>query len=918
MLENKDLKISYKKKKSFNIKDYFIKQKNKKDNLPISIKKNKEKMKLSQRIIYILKIFFVTLSIVLFCGGIVGSLILYSWIQDTPELDISLLKESAQSSYIYDINGNVIAKFSSSENRSWASIEEIPQDLIDAFLCIEDIRFYEHEGIDIKRFSSAVLGQFVGSSHGGSTITQQLIKNAYLTNEVTYKRKIQEIILAFQLESKMTKDEIFESYLNIIYFGEANYGVKTAAEDYFGKSLDELTLKECALLAGLVKNPNGYSPRKNMYEKQDMSATDKRTTDVLWNMYDKGYITKEEYDNALNEEYNIKEYSSSNSMYKYPHFVEYVINDVVDDLIEKENLIDNGTNRSIIEWKIRNGGYKIYTTLDPSVQNILQDNISDFESYPKIFNSNNEILENTLPEVASVIMDHKNGYITAMIGSRQEPTAYKTFNRATKNTMPIGSTIKPLSAFAPSIEMGQGTGSIGYNYAYKIEGYDHTTEYPKGNMGEQKPITYRMALQRSSNVVPAQIICQSLGYDLSKQYLTQLGISENNIQENGSGLALGTSGINILELTAAYSTLANGGIYLEPKSYIKVTDRLNNVILESKDYQIERQVFSESTSWMVTNILESVIDYNFDYAPGTEGVTTAGKSGTHEDKCATYAGYTHYYTSAIWIGTDNYASFDNISGTHHSGKLFSNYMTDIHNSKSLPDKQILSYNQSQANIVSCEVCNISGLLANEYCKSNNCSTIEYYKSSTEPQEECNIHTTIKFCKLSNNLATDVCPTWSVYEKTGIFIPKDNYLSCIPVELVQTSLPGSILLNEYTLCPYHASGNNFVSDQDFINMENLIENFKTLLTTNKPTDTEKLNIDAVILEATSLLEEFNTSTELNALSEKFKIKYDEWIIYYDSINNKDENISQEESMTEESTVDTSESIEEENIINENVE
>lgn len=217
------------------------------------------------------------------------ALTLYTWIKDTPELDLSLLDKSY---YI-------------TEEREWIDIDDMPENLIDAFVSIEDIRFYKHKGVDTKRFCGAVLGQFTGSNYGGSTITQQLIKNVYLTNEVTYKRKAQEIWLALNLETKMSKDEILECYLNIIYFGDANYGVGAAAKNYFGKDLDELTLKECALLAGLAKNPNGYNPRINMYIKDDISRTDKRTNTVLWNMYDKGFITEKEYNQALEEEYNI-------------------------------------------------------------------------------------------------------------------------------------------------------------------------------------------------------------------------------------------------------------------------------------------------------------------------------------------------------------------------------------------------------------------------------------------------------------------------------------------------------------------------------------------------------------------------------------------------------------------------------------
>ena len=893
---NEPLKISFKEKKKFKFnisKNNFSKSKD----FPIEYTKEKsktitEKLTPKQKILYGLRIFFITLTVLIMSGAAVGFLILYSWTQDMPELDTSLLQESAQSSYIYDKDGNIIAKFSSSESRSWVSIEDIPQDLIDAFISIEDIRFYEHDGVDIKRFGSAVLGQFIGASHGGSTITQQLIKNAYLTNEVTYKRKIQEILLAFQLESKMTKDEIMESYLNIIYFGESNYGVKSAAEDYFGKSLDKLTLKECAMLAGLVKNPNGYDPRRNMYIRDDMTTTNDRTETVLYSMLNNGYITQKEYDNAIKEEFVIKENSAATSIYSYPHFVEYVIEDVVDDLIEKEGLEDNGTNRAILEWRIRSGGYKIYTTLDSKAQEILQSSAENFDGYPTIIDKDGNP-KNENPEVASVIMDQKNGYIVAMIGSREEPKSYKTLNRAVVNTMPVGSAIKPLSAFASAMEQGSGTGTIGYNYAFKIEGYDLHTDYPRGSMGTQKPLTYRQALETSSNVIPAKIICQDLGYDLSKQYLMQMGISEDSIQANGSGLALGTSGIDMLEMTAAYATIANGGVYLEPKSYVKVVDRKDNIILESKDYQIEREVFSKSTAWLLTNALESVISYNR-YVTGAEGITTAGKSGTHEDKCSVFAAYTGYYTSVLWIGSDSYSSFDSISGARHAGVLLSEYMTKIHKKEGLTDKPILEYSMDEANVVECETCTISGDLASDLCREAGCASKEYYKEGTQPKLECKMHVVKELCRTSNSICTDSCPSWARKEVICLFIPADNYLSKITRELVRGTFPEAIFEDEVSYCSYHSSGYNELSDADISNINLLINNFENLLLTEKPSPDEKIYITNIIEELKNIVKTIETATaeEITAMSQDVKNRYNELYTYYESINNREQYIPED--------------------------
>lgn len=900
------LKIRTKKpqKAIFNIKNKSLE--NKETDLPVKIQKQKiekEKMTPKERIKYSLKLFFASLIVIMIAGMSVGFLVLCSWTQDMPDLDVSLLQESAQSSYIYDVDGNTVAIFSSSESRSWVKLEDIPQDIIDAFIATEDIRFYEHDGVDIKRFGSAVLGQFLGSSHGGSTITQQLIKNVYLTNEVTYKRKIQEILLAFQLESKMTKDEIMESYLNIIYFGESNYGVKAAAEDYFGKTLDELNLKECAMLAGLVKNPNGYDPRRNMYVREDMSPTEERTDTVLYSMCNNGYITQEEYDEASATEFNIKENSTATSIYSYPHFVEYVISDVVDDMIKKEGLDDNGTNRAIIEWRIRSGGYKIYTTLDSSAQETLQSDIANYDNYPVAIDSDgNETDEQA--QAAAVIMDHKTGHIVAMVGSREEPTAYKTFNRATNNTMPVGSSIKPLSAYAPTIELGASSGTIGYNYAFKIDGYDSHTDYPAGSMGTQKPMTYREALQTSSNVIPAKIIAQDLGYDLAKQYLLEMGISESSVQKNGSGLALGTSGINMLEMTAAYATIANGGTYLEPKSYTTVVDRTDNIVLDSTNYQIKRQVFSESTCWILSDILKTVIDYN-KYVTGAEGIATAGKSGTHEDKCATFAGYTGYYTSVVWVGSDKYSSFKSISGARTAGVLFSKYMTDIHNQENLTNIEISPNSMEDSGVVACEICNISGLKANDACREQGCAVTEYFKEGTEPSDECDMHVVKALCKSTGSLATDSCPSWSRYDEAILFIPSNNYLSKITRELVKATFPNAIFEDELGYCTRHNGGDEYISDADIANIQLLISNLDNLKLTDKPTAEEMASINLFIDELNNILNTINTVTfdELAAMTETIRSRYNDINAFYNNINTRTQALPEDTNNEDEMPVDS---------------
>ena len=282
-------------------------------------------------------------------GSGVAAGIAKAWIDTTPDLDLDELRTQSQTSFIYDRYGNLITEYKGSENRIYATLDEMPQNLIHAFISIEDARFYKHNGVDIKRIGGSLLGNLVsGDLQGASTITTQLIKLTLLSSEQTYKRKIQEAYLALQLEKVMTKDEILEEYLNVIYLGGACYGVKIAAKDYFGKDLSQLSLRECACLARLARNPYGYNPRRNYYKTNTPENIEDRVDYVLKEMYSQGYITQDELNQALSERLNVLETSSaaSDAMYKDAYYVEYAIYDVVSKMLRVENLEDTSSNRS--------------------------------------------------------------------------------------------------------------------------------------------------------------------------------------------------------------------------------------------------------------------------------------------------------------------------------------------------------------------------------------------------------------------------------------------------------------------------------------------------------------------------------------------------------------------------------------------
>lgn len=803
--EEKELKKQQKLEIKNNNKNVKIKKpKNKK----IPKIKNKKNNKKERKILRIIKILFFTGLFTCIAGFSVLFLILYSWCQDLPEINTNELKQISKTSYFYDINEDLITTYSGVENRKWVSIDEVPKELLDAFVTVEDKRFYSHYGVDSKRFISAVIGQLTSSGdHGGSTITQQLIKNVYLSNEITYKRKMQEILLALKLEKQMTKDEILESYINIIYFGSSNYGVSAAAEDYFGKELNELTLREMAMLAGIPKNPNGYNPRKNTYIKNDMTRTNERTDDVLWVIKENKVISEEQYKKALSEQVEIKEDSHFFEMYDYAHAVEYAMSDVVDDMIEKRELANTYSNRIMIDNEIRQGGYSIYTTIDPDIQNSVQNTVSEYEDYPRIYNADRKFIEidgvYEKPQVASVVIDPSTGHILAMVGSRDEVTSMKTLNRATSNNMPVASTIKPISIYAPCIEKGFGPSSVEYNYSAYIEGYDPVSPYPGGESPE-KAVTMRDAVQKSYNISAARFLCRNLGYDLSEAYLLNLGISKSSIQKNGAGLALGTSGINMLELTSAYQSLANGGWYYEPKSYTKVVDIDGNTVLDSSDYQIKRKVFSEETAWLMTDILKTTIERGTAYKAMLDGVEAAGKTGTHEDKCSVFAGYTHDYVSCVWVGSDSFSDLEESSGSKVAAPIWKEYMNNIYSKKGISNKSI--YEKQPDNIKEVEFCTLSGKIATNHCP----ETFKDY-ANVNDIKECDLHVNIKTCAFSGKLIGEQCPDYAITETNKLFFPLGSSIASLPDEIINKYYQGAFVESPDSICISHVNGNTIPSD-----------------------------------------------------------------------------------------------------------
>ena len=422
-------------------------------------------------------------------GAVVG--IAKAFVDTAPTLDLAALDAQDKTSFIYDSNGNLITDYKGTEDRIMVSIDEIPDMLQNAFIAVEDARFYEHNGVDVKRIVGALVANFTsGSTQGGSTITQQLIKQTVLSSEQSYKRKLQEAYLAMELETRYTKKQILESYLNTIFLGGSYYGVRVAAYGYFGKELDQLTLRECAMLAGLTRSPNYYNPRSNFYTRNTAGSstpdiTNNRTDYVLRQMRENGLITAQQYTAALDRSTaNVLEKSPAlafGHMYAYPHYVEYAISDVVDTFLDLNGLENTSANRYAMENKLRTGGYSVYLCLDTEIQEIVEDTLANWSDYPRLRDPSDKVYQSRnadgtyteieQPQAAACVFDYRTGELKAIVGGRYKPTTRKTLNRASGMTMPVGSSIKPLTVYAPAIDLGASPASIAYNMPVPISGW---------------------------------------------------------------------------------------------------------------------------------------------------------------------------------------------------------------------------------------------------------------------------------------------------------------------------------------------------------------------------------------------------------------------------------------------------------------
>lgn len=726
-------------------------------------------------------------------------------LDDTPQITANDLKPSAYTTTVYANDGTTLTGtfVSAGSNRVFTTLDKIPKYMQNAFIAVEDSRFYDHKGIDIKGIARAAVKGITsgGFSQGGSTITQQLIKNSVFPNfskETTIQkieRKIQELYLAIQIEKIVDKDEILENYLNTINMGQNTLGVQAAAKRYFGKDVSELNLSECATLAAITKSPSGYNPITNP------QANEKRREKVLKDMLAQEKISQEEYDIAMEDTAAVYErIQAANAEYQEnisvnSYFVDEVAKEVMSDLQSELGYSETQAYNAVYS-----GGLKIITTQDLTMQQICDEEMNNDKNYPsgvdwtvtgaisivhqdgtqKHYDSNtfgkyvsaqykkkygkeleypttfssqekaneavNEYIESlkgnakdtvystiTLtpqPQATVVVMDQKNGYVKAMVGGRGEKTGNMSLNRATQSTRQPGSTYKILSTYVPALDMNKDT------LASVIEDapFKYKTGKPVNNWwdGYKGNMTIRKCIEQSANVCTVKKYTE-IGSEIGMQYLTDnfKFTTLDPVDDSGQATSLGglTNGVYNIELTAAYASIANHGIYTEPILYTHIYDNDGNLLYENS--AATHTAMKDSTAALITSAMEDVMKYGTGGSARLSNMACAGKTGTTTDtRDLWFAGYTPYLTASVWSGYDDNQEISGSSSYHKV--IWKKIMQRIHDKAKYKSVAF----QMPESVVQRTICTETGLLAS----SDACTKrTEYFASETLPKKSCPGH-----------------------------------------------------------------------------------------------------------------------------------------------------------------------------------
>lgn len=708
-----------------------------------------EKKKFSQKhprislFIKICLLLFVALIVTL--AGIICGMIYGGWGDDFAITKEELVIGSSNS-IILDKDGNKLAELSGDDNRKIIKLEQVPENLKNAYISIEDERFYKHNGIDFKRTGGAIFKYAIkggNANFGGSTITQQLVKN--ITQEKDRSglagiiRKVKEWAKAYQIERMISKDQILELYFNIIFVGgnKSNLGIEVAAEYYFNKTVSDLNLAECAYLAGINHSPNKYNPYDT--NKDNTELIKKRTKVVLKKMLDLGNIQKAEYDEAIaqvDEGLKFEQAQTLGTMYSY--HTDATIAQVIEDVaIEKE------ISKSLATAYVYSSGLTIYSTQDTELQNKMNSVMVDDSSK---YIRNSKLNEGAISQAAMVIIDNETGYVVGVVGGLGEKTESRGLNRATQSPRQTGSSIKPLTSLVPGINEGVITAATIYddtraeflNGTYKPKDYNT----PKGL------ISIRSAIRTSQNIPFVKVVTE-LTPAKSIEYLEKMGVSTiDHERDSLAALAIGgfTNGISPLEMAGCYATIENDGEYRRPMFYSKVTDQNGNTILEGK--QTKEQVISPQAAYVIKNILQSVVQ-----SGGTatycaiNGMDVAAKTGTtNSDYDRWLCGFTNYYTAACWYGFDQ--NEEVVASSNPAGKIWEAVMKKVHSG--LDSSRFAK----PEGVVSAKICKASGKRATSKCSD---TYSEYFVEGTVPKE-CDGHAnSAEICEDTGLLANENCP-----------------------------------------------------------------------------------------------------------------------------------------------------------------
>ena len=760
--------------------------------------------------------------------------------------------EHEQNSYMYyiDSNGeiqlyqNIYAETSS----QWAEYEDIPENLINAAIAIEDHRFYEHQGVDWVTTIKATARMFFGdSSVGGSSITQQLIKNVLLSedssaDEVTVQRKVLEIFRAIQLEKSYDKETIMEMYLNVIYLGQNCRGVRSAAASYFGKEVEMLTLAECASLISITNNPSLFDPYSDdvfTYAGEEMDGMQRnryRQEIVLGQMLAYEWITQEEYDEAMAQELVLKAGISEEdrltacanencgyegirssfavegelyycpscgnqviveedaSRHYYSWYAETVLEDVAKALAEQDGVEWNSTTKELYTQKIQRGGYHIYTCLDMEVQKELDAVYTDLSRIPEVY-SGQQL------QSAMVIIDNNTGDIVALVGGVGEKEGFDNWNRATDAKLQSGSSIKPLAVYAPAFESGAVSPAtvirdMPVNYNNGPYPLNDNRKYSYGR-------TVYSGVVSSVNAVAANTLekagiayCFEFARDkfglstLVESYTDETGYVHSDIAIGPLAIGAQTWGVRVRDMATGFATFANDGIYRKARTFTKVYDSNGKLILDNTQQQ--EQILSEKTVNYMNYCLTNATASGTGYEAKLSGFDTAGKTGTTgSNKDRWYCGFTGHYTAAVWCGFDTPAVIRPKSGNNPSARLFKMVMTPIHSG--LSNEKL--YDSS--GMVWVTMCLDSGKVATSACKADirgDRTGAALVYPEDRPGGVCTMHTTVDYCS-GGGVATEYCLLFAEEDET-VKITSEGLLQVTQTQLSNILKPGGYMSSEF--------------------------------------------------------------------------------------------------------------------------